>query len=136
MKVCSLRFCLPEKKIEGNSYVLSEREWLMEKILLWYLLVSSEKLRLGSWYCMINMDLHFSMKIRIHSKWVYVDTGGSWPASYVGPWEEWGHRSWSEANGVKEKNKSMRRVFQTWAYIIQGYFWTLTVKNNMEKDEH
>lgn len=69
-------------------------------------------------------------------KWVYVDTGGSWPASYVGPWEEWGHRSWSEANGVKEKNKSMRCVFQTWAYIIQRYFWTLTVKNNMEKDEH
>lgn len=85
VKVCSLRFCLPEKKIEGNPYVLSEREWLMEKTLLRYLLASNEKLRLGSLYRMVNMDLHFSMKIRIHSKRVYVDTGGSWPAPCASP---------------------------------------------------
>lgn len=59
---------MPEKKIEGNPYVLSERKWLMEKTLLRYLLASNEKLRLGSLYRMVNMDLHFSMKIRIHSK--------------------------------------------------------------------
>lgn len=33
MKVCSLQYCLQEKKMENNPYVLSEREWIMEGIL-------------------------------------------------------------------------------------------------------
>lgn len=69
-----------------------EREWLMEKTLLSTFLPPMKKLRLGSLYRMVNMDLHFSMKIRIHSKRVYVDTGGSWPAPVQAP-ERWGYGS-------------------------------------------